>query len=299
MTDDSGRQMRVSGAAFALCAFGMWGAFPIFFKAVAHVPAFEVLAHRIVWSAVVLAVVQAVVGGRHLLTAVVADRRLLATLTASAVLLSTNWAIFIWAVSHGRVLESSLGYFINPLVNVVLGVAILRERLRRLQWLAVALAAAGVAYLAIGLGVMPWVGLALAFSFGTYGLIRKTARVDAIPGLLVETLIVSPLALAYLVFLGVEGAGALGRIGPVTDGLLVLAGVVTMVPLGLFVVATRRLTLSTLGVLQYIVPTAHFALAVFAYAEPFTAVHGAAFACIWMGLIIYTVDTVRWHRRAD
>ncbi len=298
MTDGASGGERAAGAVFALCAFGIWGAFPVFFKAVDHVPAFEVLAHRIVWSAVVLAIVQVAVGSRRVLAAMLADRRLLATLALSATLLSANWAIFIWAIANDRVLESSLGYFINPLVNVLLGVAILRERLRSAQWLAVALAAVGVAYQVVALGVVPWVGLALAFSFGTYGLIRKVARVDALPGLLAETVIVTPFALAYLVVLGMDGSGALGRIGLATDGLLIVAGVVTTVPLGLFVAAARRLALSTLGLLQYIVPTGHFALAVFAYGEPFTTAHGVTFGCIWAALAIFTADTLR-HRRAD
>lgn len=267
--------------------------FPLYFKLVDAVPAIEVLAHRVVWTVVLVAGLLMVRRGWSAVWVVFANRRLLATLALSAVVISVNWGVFIWAIAHDRVLEASLGYYINPLVNVVLGVVVLREQLHPLQWAAVGLAAAGVAYQIVGLGAFPWVALALASSFGFYGLIRKMAAVDAYSGLFVETLILSPLALAYLVWLAVMGEGAFGRGDWRLDGLLALSGIVTALPLILFVAGAQRIRLSTLGLLQYIVPTGQFMLAVFVFGEPLTSGTLVTFGCIWAALAVYSLDTAR------
>jgi chloramphenicol-sensitive protein RarD len=228
--------------------------------------------------------------------AVFLDARLVAALTLSATLIAVNWGVFIWAVADGRVLESSLGYFINPLVNVLLGVVVLGERLRRVQWLAVLLAALGVLHQLIALGTMPWVALTLALSFGGYGLVRKTASVDAITGLFVEALLLAPVALLYLVHAGLAGEGAFGRHGPAFDLLLVFAGPLTALPLILFVAGARRIRLTTVGLLQYIAPTGHFLLAVLVYGEAFSRQSFITFALIWTALVVYTLDAVQATR---
>jgi chloramphenicol-sensitive protein RarD len=279
------------GGFYALSAFLIWGGAPIYFKAVAEVPSLEILAHRIVWSAVLVALLLFVLRRWHAVRATLTNGRLLATLTVSSLLVSINWLIFIWAVTHNRILETSLGYFINPLVLIVLGVLFLRERLNPWQWCAVLLAAAGVGNLMAQYGQLPWVALTLAVTFGLYGLIRKVAMVDAFTGLFVETLIVCPLALGYLIYLGYEGSGVFTRLGWRLDLLLVFSGVVTASPLILFAQAARHLRLSTLGFFQYIAPSMSFLLAVFIYNEPFTLVHGVTFGCIWLALVIYTADT--------
>lgn len=282
-----------TGAILAFSAFLLWGLFPIYFKAVASVPALEVLANRIVWSLLFVSVLITALRGWPAVLAVFPNRRLLAILTLSAVVISLNWGVFIWAIANDRILESSLGYFINPLVSVLLGVAVLRERLRRVQWAAVGFAAAGVAYQVVALGDFPWVALTLAFSFGFYGLIRKTAAVDAISGLFVETLVLSPVALSYLAWLAATGQAALGRGSWELDGLIAASGMITALPLILFVAGAKRIRLSTLGLLQYIVPTGHLLLAVFVYGEPFTLGNLVTFGCIWAALAIYSLDTAR------
>lgn len=282
-----------NGAVLATLAFLCWGLFPLYFKLVEAVPAIEVLAHRVVWTVLLMTGLLTVRRGWSAVWVVFANRRLLATLALSAVVITINWGVFIWAIAHDRVLEASLGYYINPLVNVVLGVVVLRERLRPMQWAAVGLAAAGVAYQIVGLGAFPWVALTLAISFGFYGLIRKVAAVDAYSGLFVETLVLSPVALAYLVWLAAVGQGAFGRGDWGLDGLLALSGIVTALPLILFVAGAQRIRLSTLGLLQYIVPTGQFVLAVFVFGEAFTSGTLVTFGCIWAALAVYSFDTLR------
>jgi chloramphenicol-sensitive protein RarD len=285
---------RSRGLAFALLAYGTWGFFPIYFKALGHVPAVEVLAHRVVWSVVLLAIVTPLVGrwstalqalGPH-------TRRQVA---ASAVLIAANWGTYIWAVQAGRVLQASLGYFVNPLVSVLLGVAFLHERLRRLQTWAIALAALGVAALIVDRGELPWLPLTLALTFGLYGLVRKRAGVDPIGGLLAETALLAPLALGFVVLLAARGTGAFGR-GAGTSLLLLAAGPITAVPLVWFASGVRRLPLSTVGLLQYVTPTVQFLLAVLVYGERFTFAHGIAFGCIWTALALYSWDALRAAR---
>jgi chloramphenicol-sensitive protein RarD len=277
-------------------AFVLWGIFPIYFKAVAAVPAPEVLAHRIVWSMVFVGGLITIRRRWPAVAAALANRRLLATLVLSASVVSINWVVYIWAVGEGRILGASLGYFINPLVSVVLGVVALGERLRTIQWAAVGLAVVAVGWQIVGFGTVPWVALTLAVSFGFYGLIRKVAKVDAFTGMFVETLVLSPLAVGYLVFVAVVGGGAFGRLGLQMDALLVAAGVITPLPLILFVAGAQRIRLSTVGLLQYIAPTGQFLLAVFLYDEPFTRDSLVTFALIWLALGLYTLDTLLHER---
>lgn len=283
------RTTAAAGIASAAGAYVLWGLFPLYFKAVAHVPAVEVLANRIVWTMVLMVAAVAVSRRWRRVRGVFADRRLAGGLVLAAVLITVNWGVFIWAVADGRVLESSLGYFINPLVSVVLGVAVLRESLRPAQWTAVALAAAGVGFQVVVAGVVPWVSLILAGTFAAYGLVRKVVMVDPITGLLVETLLLAPVAAGYLALLAADGAGAMGHAGWQTAVLLAAAGPLTALPLLLFVAGAQRIRLSTLGLLQYIVPTGHFLLAVFAFGEAFTAETLVTFGCVWAALAVYTV----------
>ena len=281
---------RGRGFAAALGAYGAWGLFPLYFKALRQVPALEILAHRIVWSAVFLAVLVTVTGRTgELRGSFPPGRRLV--YVASTLLIAANWLIFIWAVNVGHVLEASLGYFINPLVNVLLGVVFLRESLSRRQLGAVSLAALGVLALVARVGHVPWISLSLAATFGLYGLVRKRAHIPPVTGLLIETLVLAPVALGYLALLGIEGSGAFGH-GTLTTALLASAGVVTAVPLIGFAVGVRALRYSTVGLIQYVTPTGQFLLAVLLYREPFTSAHALAFGCIWASLALYSYDAL-------
>jgi chloramphenicol-sensitive protein RarD len=282
---------RSRGWVSALSAYLAWGLFPLYFKALAGVPALEVLAHRVLWSvALLVPVVVLLRRGATVWSALRAWRRLAAV--ASATLIAVNWLVYIWAVQVGRVVEASLGYFVNPLVSVLLGVVFLRERLRRTQAIAVGLAGLGVLWLVVQLGVVPWLPLTLALSFGLYGLVRKRAAMDPIGGLLAETALLGPAALAFVLWRGAAGTGAFGH-GVGGSLLLAAAGPITTVPLVLFADGVRRLPLSTVGLLQYLTPTLQFMLGVVVYREPFTHTHAVTFACIWSALGLYTWDTLR------
>jgi chloramphenicol-sensitive protein RarD len=286
---------RLRGLASALLAFLAWGLFPVYFKLLTGVPALEVLAHRVVWSLILLLLFSGLTGrlGAAWLALGPGKRTYIA---ASTLLIATNWLTYIWAVQQGRVVEASVGYFVNPLVSVLLGVAFLGERLRRPQILAVALAAAGVLVLVVRLRTFPWLPLTLALSFGLYGLVRKQAGVDAVGGLLAETALLAPLALGLLLLRARTGTGAFGG-GLSTSLLLVAAGPVTAIPLVWFAQGVQHLPLSTVGLLQYVTPTLQLLLAVVAYREPFGPAHAAAFACIWSALALYSWDLVRTARR--
>lgn len=285
---------KLAGFLYGLGAFGFWGLTPLYFKAVGHVPALEVMAHRVIWA--MLLMLALLLWRRRLreLSRELGNPRRLLFYAATALLVSINWFIFIWAIQQNRLLEASLGYYINPLVNVFLGMLFLHERLNGWQMLAVALAAIGVLNLVLAHGVFPWIALALAFSFGFYGLLRKKARVDVMSGLTVETILLAPLALTFLLLLGAHGAFGRGDVG--TDLLLVAAGFVTAVPLLCFLQATQRLALSTVGLMQYLAPTLNFLLAVLLYDEPFTLSHLITFVCIWIALAIYSGDAFLTHR---
>ncbi len=279
-----------TGVLYALAAFGIWGLSPIYFKAVAQVPATEVLAHRVLWATVLLvAVLLLQRRGLELIRELFSWRRVRFYLV-TALLVSTNWLIFIWSIQNDRLLEASLGYYINPLVNVLLGTLFLRERLNPWQISAVILAAAGVVNLILGYGKFPWVALTLAFSFGLYGFLRKKGALDAIVGLAVETLLLVPVALIFLGALALQGNGAFAQGVIKIDVLLVFAGVITAVPLVCFLQAARRLQLTTVGLMQYLAPTLNFLLAVLAYQEPFTTAHLVTFTSIWIALAIYSFD---------
>jgi chloramphenicol-sensitive protein RarD len=282
-------ETRSRGWASALAAYTLWGLFPIYFKALARVPSLEVLAHRVLWSVALLVPVVAVLRRGATVRQALRTWRGLAAPT-SATLVAVNWLVYIWAVQVGRVVEASLGYFVNPLVSVLLGVAFLGERLRRAQALAVALAGAGVVWLVVALHLVPWLPLSLALSFGLYGLVRKRAGMDPVGGLLAETALLAPAALGYLAVRG--PANAFGN-GPGMSALLAAAGPITTVPLILFADGVRRLPLSTVGLLQYVTPTLQFLLGVAVFREAFTPAHAVAFACIWSALVLYSWDALR------
>ena len=292
-SSDQPRHAR-AGLAYGLIAYGWWGLVPAYFKLVAEVPALLVLAHRVVWSVVLLAVIVAVQHRWGELRETLRSRRVMLTLTCSTVAVALNWLTFIYAVSANRVLEASLGYFITPLFTVALAVIFLKERLRATQAVALAMAAVGVVLLAVRGGQVPWLALALALTFSTYGLLRKVAPVGPVIGLTVETALLLPLSVA-MVGWSLTAAGT-PEISTATYGWLLLAGVITTVPLLAFAAAARRLRLSTLGFLQYVGPTLQFLLAVLAYGEPFTPTHVISFSCIWAGLAIFTASSVRGYR---
>ncbi len=282
------------GVAAALGAYVLWGLVPVFFKQLAAVPALEIIAHRVLWSLLFVALLLGARRGFGAAWRAARNPRTLGRAAAAATLVMTNWFVFVWAVNDGRVLETSLGYFITPLVSIALGVAVLHERLRARQWAAIALAAAGVAIEGWRIGGLPWVSLLLAGTFGSYGLLRKQLPVDAAGGLLLETACAAPLAALYLLWLGAGGSfGATTAI----DLLLVASGVVTAVPLLLFAVGARRLPLTTMGFLQYVAPSLTFLLAIFLYGEPMNLARLAAFAAIWTGLALYTADMLLQRRR--
>lgn len=287
----------LAGVLNALGCFTLWGLFPLYFKALSRVPALEVLAHRVLGSAILLLLLLVIQGRRRELFSAFRNRRRLGFYLLTTLLISANWLLYIWAVQQGRILEASLGYYINPLVNVVLGVLFLHERLRPRQQLAVFIAAAGVLLLVLGYGVFPWISLALALSFGSYGLLRKRAGFDATLGLAVETMLMAPLALLWLAVLALQGAGALGTVNERTDLLLLCAGLITVVPLLMFLEAGQRLRLSTVGLIQYLTPTLQFLLAVAVYHEPFSQGHVLTFGCIWLALAIYSADAYTSRHR--
>jgi chloramphenicol-sensitive protein RarD len=287
---------RRQGVLLGLCCYILWGFFPVYFKAVKLVPPLEMVSHRIVWSLAFLLLLVAWKGLWREILAVLKNPKALAALTASTLLIASNWLVFIFAVSSGEVLQSSLGYFINPLVSVLLGFLFLKERLARPQWISLFLAATGVLYLAIEYGRIPWISLLLALSFGLYGLIRKALRVEPLVGLTVETLLLAPIALLYIVSLNRNGTGIFLASSRTLDLLIPMSGVVTAVPLLMFAAAAKKLRLATIGFLQYITPTIQFILAVTAYGEIFTRTHLVSFSLIWSGLALYSLHAYRSMR---
>lgn len=278
------------GLGYGILAYLVWGFFPVYFKFLVAVPALQIVAHRIAWSVLFLGLLIAVMGRWRDLLVALKDRRSLLILMTTAVLIATNWLVFILAVGHAQIIQSSLGYFITPFVSVLLGVMFLHERLRRLQLFSLFLAAGGVLLLTIQYGQLPWAALTLALTFGSYGLLRKIVAVDALTGLTVETLMLAPVAAGYLFFVATEGTGVFPAAGVQINSLLMFAGIITAIPLLLFASAARRLKLATIGFLQYLTPTLHFLLAVVVYGEPFTLHHLFSFVLIWSGLCCYSVD---------
>ncbi len=282
------------GLAYGVAAYGWWGLIPIYFKLVAHIPAMSVLGHRILWSfGFFLALLLARPQWRELRD-VIRHRRTLAMLAASTILLAGNWGAFIYAVSKNAVLQTSLGYFIVPLVSVALAVIVLKERLRPWQSLSVALAVIGVAVITYGRGTLPWISMVMAISWGGYSLVRKVAHVTPLVGVTIETAMLVPVAIAYLI---VAGAGGMA-LAAYDYGILALSGIVTGLPLLWFTAAARRLRLTTLGFLQYGAPIGQFLLAVFAYGEPFGRWNFVGFSFIWTALVVYTIDSLRAYRAA-
>ena len=286
-----------TGALYAIAAYGFWGLTPLYWKAVEQVPPAELLGHRILWScAVGVVLVSAGRAWPELVRCVRAPREGLPILLASW-LLAVNWLVFLWAVATDRVLATSLGYYVTPLVNVALGMGFLGERLSRGQLVALALAALGVVTLAVRLGEPPWIALALAGTFGCYGLVRKRARVGPVAGFGLEMLMLAPWAAAYLLLLSADGGATLAAEPSRVQALVAGAGVVTAAPLLWFNHAARRLRLATLGFFQYLAPSVALALAVFAFGEPFTAAHAFSFGCVWLALAIYSLDALQGSGR--
>lgn len=285
------------GFIYSAVAYGLWGLMPLYLRALDRVAPLEILAQRIIWSVVFLALLVAVGRRWQDLRQAFTKPSIRWPLLLSALLVACNWLLYITAVDRLQVVQGSLGYFINPLVNVLLGMLFFRERLRPLQWLAVALACAGVAELTRSVGEFPWLAVALGFSFGFYGLCRKKIPVDGLVGLSVETLFLLPMAAAYALFLAFTGQMKLGAVDRGLDLLILCSGVVTAVPLVCFGQAARRLPLSTLGFLQYVSPTVQFLLAVLLFDEFFDGWRLASFSLIWAGLAAFSVDSVRHFRR--
>ena len=293
MNDNNAR----SGLLLGLSAYLLWGFLPLYFKAIHQVGSVEIVSHRIVWSLFFLGLLAALWKKWPAIRTALATPRLVMTLALTATLIGINWLIYIYAVVSGHVLEGSLGYYLNPLVNVLLGVVLLKERLSRFQKVAVGLAALGVAILAAGAGSALWISLSLAASFAFYGYLRKVAPVDSLEGLSIETILLCPIALGWILWLQQTGEGSFLR-DSTTDLLLVLGGVVTAIPLLLFTAAARRLPYSTLGFLQYVAPSIQFLLAVLVFGEPLTTAHIVCFGLIWTALAIFIVEGVRGGRAA-
>jgi chloramphenicol-sensitive protein RarD len=283
------------GTVLGLAAYVMWGLFPLYWPLLEPGGALEILAHRIVWS--LAFVLLALVATRRGLRDLPRDRRGLGLLAIAAALIGVNWGVFIWAVNHGHVIESSLGYFINPLVSVALGVLVLDERLRRAQWVAVGIAFIGVAVLAVDAGGFPWIALTLALTFGTYGLVKKVVGVGPVEGLVVEAAALVPLALAYLAWLTVSGRSTFVSHGADHTLLLISGGAVTAIPLIFFAAAAAAAPLSQLGVLFYVNPMMQFLIGVFVRHEPLGTGRLIGFVLVWLALIVFTIETATSHRR--
>lgn len=281
---------------FGVAAYVMWGTFPLYFPLLEPADPFEILAHRIVWSALTLLVVVVLLRRVGRVWALVADRRRLVFLAIAGVTICFNWGGYIWGVNNGYVVETSLGYFINPLVTVMFGVLLLGERLRALQWASLALAGVAVVVLTLDYGRLPWIALLLAFSFGTYGLLKKQANAGAIESLTVETGVVAPVAAAYAVWLAATGASHFSTEGPGHTVLMLSAGLVTVVPLVCFGAAATRVPLVTIGLLQYLAPVLQFLLGVLYFEEDMPPVRWIGFGLVWLALVLLTAEAIRYRR---
>ena len=287
----------LSGLFYAVACYATWGIFPLYWKLLAHVPSQQILAHRIIWSAVFLVVMLLVLRNRNFLIYLKRPRTL-GLLSITGALIGGNWFVYIYAVNHDHIVEASLGYYINPLVNVLLGVLFLKERLGKMQVIAVAFALAGVSWLAFHIGRVPWISLYLAVSFALYGLFRKKANLESLPGLLIETLLLSPVALYYLWFINQQGSGVFLHSSVLTNVLLILGGPITAIPLFWFGKAATRIPLSTIGFIQYLSPTLQLLIGLLVFHEPFSPVYLASFALVWTGLVIYSVSLLREYRKS-
>ncbi|MCU0775166.1 MAG: EamA family transporter RarD [Ideonella sp.] len=285
-----------SGIAYAALAYTLWGLFPIYFKQLQAVPPSEVLVHRIVWTLALVVALLMAMRRWSWLPAALRQPRWMAAFAVSAALLALNWLTYVWAVTSGHVVEASLGYFINPLFSALLGVTLLRERLRTAQWSALALAAVGVGWLTVDAGHLPWIALLLGSSFAVYGLLRKVATLGSLEGLTLETLLLAPVALLAFAWWTYRGDAVFPSSDAGTNALLLLSGPLTALTLLLFAAGARRITLTTLGLLQYISPTLQFALGVWVYREPFDAGRLVGFGLIWTALALYSAEGL-WRRR--
>jgi len=285
------------GPLAAALAYVLWGIFPLYIKQVSQVPALEIVAHRSWWSVVFLFALLAATRRLAWLRDLRRQPRMLALTALSALLLTSNWLLYVWAVNADRILDASLGYFINPLVNVLLGVLFMGERLRPMQWAPVGLAAAGVIYLTASYGSLPWISLVLAFSFGLYGLVKKAAPLGALHGITLETGLLCLPALGYLLVVEGQGAGAFGHMGALETFMLAFSGVVTAIPLLLFAGSARRIPLSMMGIIQYISPTLQFLIGIWAFNEAFSGAKLVGFVIIWLALLLYSVEGLMERRR--
>jgi chloramphenicol-sensitive protein RarD len=298
MVSEQKSPVSVDGLLCAVLAFGWWGIIPpLYFHALKDVPVWEVLSHRILWSVPFLGLLLLCYGRLPELARCLRDKKVLAKLLLTTVLIAINWVVYIYGVISEQVVQTSLGYFINPLINVLLGLLVFGERLRGLQWLAVALAAVGVLSLTLAAGELPWIALSLAFSFGIYGLIRKTIAVNGLVCLSVEVLLLAPLCLGYVLYLGQTGEAHFGTGNWGIDALLVLSAVITAVPLLAFGRAARHLPLTLLGFVQYLAPTLQFLTAILILHEPLDQTRLVCFGFIWLGLLVYSGDSLREYRR--
>ena len=278
------------GIGYAISAYVVWGLLPVYWKSLQHVPAVQVVGHRIVWSCVLLCGMLLLSRQWREFRAAIAQPRVLGIYFVAALLIGLNWYVYVWAVNAGFIVETSLGYFINPLVSVALGVVFLRERLRPWQWVPVGLAGVGVLYLTLIYGALPWIALMLALFFGVYGLIKKTAPLNAFHGLTLETAMLLPIALGYLLLVERGGAGAFLHLGWRTDALIIGTGLATTAPMLLFASAARRIPLTLVGLLQYIAPTLQFLIGVFVYREPFDFARLIGFSIIWIALLLFALE---------
>lgn len=284
------------GVLYGLGAYLMWGFFPLYFKLLQDVPATEILGNRIVWSFIFLAGIITLTKGWGIMRRTAIKPRMLLIYTVSACLLAVNWLIYVWGVNAGFVVETSLGYFINPLLSVLLGVLFLRERLRPMQWVPVGIAAIGVGYLTFVYGRLPWIALSLAFTFGFYGFVKKLSPLGSLYGLTLETGLVFPIALVYLAFMNAGDTGAFLHDGTLVDVLLIGGGIVTTIPLLMFASAAKQIPLTVVGLLQYIAPSLQFLIGVFVYKEPFDHAHLIGFSIVWVALIIFAVESYLANR---
>ena len=285
-----------TGLVYALISYSIWGVFPLYWKLLLHVPPQQILAHRIVWSLFFLFLI--LLWSRNkLFIHYLSSPRILGILMLTGALIGSNWFIYIYAVNNNHIVDASLGYYINPMVNVLLGVVFLKERLSRIQLIALAFAFAGVFYLTFHYGKLPVISLVLAFSFGLYGLLRKKANLQSMPGLMVETLLLAPVALWYLWSVNAQGTSVFFHYSTLTDFILILGGPVTALPLFWFGIAATRIPLSTLGFVQYLSPTFQLLIGIFIFSEPFNTAYLISFGLVWTGLIIYTYSVIHALKR--
>ncbi len=292
---DHKKKAYTKGLFAAILSYSLWGIFPIYWKLLDDVPAEQILAHRIIWSLIFLAGVILLIKNKSFLT-YIKSRRILVTLLITSILIAVNWGVYIYAVNQNKIVESSLGYYINPIMNIILGVVFMKERLTRPQIIAVSFAIAGLIWLTIHIGTLPWISLVLPLSFALYGLLRKKIDLESLPGLLIETLIIAPIAILYLIYVEHNHTGAFMHYSALTDFLLILGGPVTAIPLFLFGMAATRIPLSTIGFVQYLSPTISLLLGLFLYKESFSTDYVISFCLVWIGLSIYLYSVFKSYR---